>query len=98
MLVCFAAPSCGYHPAFTKTNPKHPPTTTAPALLNPTAIGALHALGQRGDTVGRVAIIDIDAHHGDGTEEVVRAYPQVRQCVGLLGQFNSIVGGWGNLI
>lgn len=59
---------------------------TAPSLplLNPVAIGALHALAQLGDTVGRVAIVDVSARHGDGTEEIVRGYPQVgidRWCI-----------------
>ena len=37
-------------------------------LLNNVAIGALHALEARG--LGRVAIIDFDVHHGNGTEEI----------------------------
>ena len=37
-------------------------------LFNNVAIGALHAL----DRCERVAIIDIDVHHGDGTEDVMR--------------------------
>ena len=36
------------------------------------AIGAAHAL-ERG--CNRVAIFDFDAHHGNGTEEIVRALP-----------------------
>lgn len=67
---------------------KHTQTYTAlpasgPPLLNPVAIGALHALAQLGDTVGRVAIVDVSAFHGDGTAEIVRGFPQVRVC-GLL--------------
>jgi len=46
-------------------------------LLNTAAIGALHAM-ERGAT--RVAIIDFDAHHGNGTEEIVRAWPGARGC------------------
>ena len=37
-------------------------------LLNNIAIGALHALEARG--LERVAIIDFDVHHGNGTEEI----------------------------
>jgi acetoin utilization deacetylase AcuC-like enzyme len=37
-------------------------------LLNNVAIGALHALEARG--LERVAIIDFDVHHGNGTEEI----------------------------
>jgi acetoin utilization deacetylase AcuC-like enzyme len=37
-------------------------------LLNNVAIGALHALEAHG--LGRVAIIDFDVHHGNGTEEI----------------------------
>lgn len=51
---------------------KQAPTTTTKgcglSVFNNVAIGALHAL----DRCERVAIIDIDAHHGDGTEDVVR--------------------------
>jgi hypothetical protein len=39
---------------------------------NSVAIGAVHAL-ERG--CERVAIFDFDAHHGNGTEEIVRALP-----------------------
>ena len=43
-------------------------------LLSNAAIGAAHALAARGRDKGveRVAIIDFDVHHGNGTEEVVR--------------------------
>ena len=37
--------------------------------LNNVAIGALHAIHRYG--LERVAIIDFDAHHGDGTEEIL---------------------------
>jgi acetoin utilization deacetylase AcuC-like enzyme len=37
-------------------------------LLNNVAIGALHALEVHG--LERVAIIDFDVHHGNGTEEI----------------------------
>jgi acetoin utilization deacetylase AcuC-like enzyme len=41
-------------------------------ILNNVAIGALHALHTYGDSIQRVAIIDIDVHHGNGTEEIVK--------------------------
>lgn len=41
-------------------------------IFNSVAIGAVHAL-ERG--CERVAIFDFDAHHGNGTEEIVRALP-----------------------
>ena len=37
-------------------------------LLNNTAIGVMHAFAQF--RLKRIAIIDFDAHHGDGTEEI----------------------------
>jgi acetoin utilization deacetylase AcuC-like enzyme len=37
-------------------------------LLNNVAIGALHALEEHG--LERVAIVDFDVHHGNGTEEI----------------------------
>jgi acetoin utilization deacetylase AcuC-like enzyme len=44
-------------------------------LLNNAAIGARHLLRRRG--VERVAIVDFDVHHGNGTEEVFRKDPAV---------------------
>jgi len=44
-------------------------------LLNHVAIGALHAL-QR-PTIRRVAIIDFDVHHGNGTQAVFEQNPDV---------------------
>ena len=44
-------------------------------MLNTVAIGAAYArnaYGRRGGPMGRVAIVDIDIHHGNGTEEIVR--------------------------
>ena len=43
-------------------------------LLSNVAIGAAHALAARGRDRGveRVAMVDFDVHHGNGTEEVVR--------------------------
>lgn len=39
-------------------------------IFNSVAIAALHALGTRPD-VRRVAIVDIDVHHGNGTQDVL---------------------------
>ena len=44
--------------------------------LNNVAIGALYAI--RRFKLERVAIIDFDAHHGDGTEEIVAGNPKIR--------------------
>lgn len=43
-------------------------------IFNSVAAGALHALDNH--TCERVAIIDLDVHHGNGTEDIVRRYPQ----------------------
>ncbi len=40
-------------------------------LLNNIAVGVLHALHARG--LERVAVIDFDVHHGNGTEEILAA-------------------------
>jgi acetoin utilization deacetylase AcuC-like enzyme len=45
-----------------------PSTAMGFCLLNNIAIGALHALEAHG--LERVAIIDFDVHHGNGTEEI----------------------------
>jgi acetoin utilization deacetylase AcuC-like enzyme len=44
-------------------------------LLNHVAIGALHAL--ENPAIGRVAIIDFDVHHGNGTQAVFENNPDV---------------------
>ncbi|WP_127471068.1 histone deacetylase family protein [Thiomicrorhabdus aquaedulcis] len=44
-------------------------------LFNNVAIGAMYAVKQYG--IERVAIVDFDVHHGDGTEDFVRRQPQV---------------------
>ena len=43
-------------------------------IFNNVAAGAMHALSdeRNGPSCERCAIIDIDAHHGNGTEEIVR--------------------------
>ncbi len=44
-------------------------------LFNNVAVGAAHALARHG--LGRVAIIDFDVHHGNGTEDIFRDEPRV---------------------
>lgn len=44
--------------------------------LNNVAVGALYALKQY--ALDRVAIVDFDVHHGDGTEEIVSGNPAIR--------------------
>ena len=41
-------------------------------IFNSVAIGALDALDRYKDDVKKVAIVDIDVHHGNGTEEILR--------------------------
>lgn len=47
-------------------------------MLNSIAIGALHALAQA--DIERVAILDFDVHHGNGTVEILRDKPEVLVC------------------
>jgi acetoin utilization deacetylase AcuC-like enzyme len=44
-------------------------------LFNHVAVGAAHALAAHG--LERVAIIDFDVHHGNGTEDIFRTDPRV---------------------
>jgi acetoin utilization deacetylase AcuC-like enzyme len=44
-------------------------------LFNNVAIGALHALGTM--EAGRVAIVDFDVHHGNGTQDIFWSEPRV---------------------
>jgi acetoin utilization deacetylase AcuC-like enzyme len=41
-------------------------------IFNNIAAGAMHAISEYKDRCRRVAIVDIDVHHGNGTEEIVR--------------------------
>jgi acetoin utilization deacetylase AcuC-like enzyme len=47
-------------------------------IFNHIAVGVAHALTQY--KIKRVAIIDFDVHHGDGTEDIFRYNPQVMLC------------------
>ena len=41
-------------------------------FLNNLSIGAAYAMNRHRDTIKRVALVDFDVHHGNGTEETVR--------------------------
>ncbi|MGH8612185.1 MAG: histone deacetylase family protein [Gammaproteobacteria bacterium] len=47
-------------------------------LFNNVAVGAAHALAMPG--IARVAIVDFDVHHGNGTEDIFRDEPRVLFC------------------
>jgi acetoin utilization deacetylase AcuC-like enzyme len=47
-------------------------------LLNSVAVAALYALDQKG--VSSVAILDFDAHHGNGIANCVQDIPKIRYC------------------
>jgi len=47
-------------------------------IFNNTAVGALHALEQH--CLQRVAIVDFDVHHGNGTENIFHDDPRVMLC------------------
>jgi acetoin utilization deacetylase AcuC-like enzyme len=47
-------------------------------IFNSVAVGVAHAIRQHG--LERVAIVDFDVHHGDGTEDIFRANPKVMLC------------------
>jgi len=47
-------------------------------LFNNTAVGAAHAMSKHG--LERVAIVDFDVHHGNGTEDIFQDEPRVLFC------------------
>jgi acetoin utilization deacetylase AcuC-like enzyme len=47
-------------------------------FFNNVAVGAAHALAEHG--LQRVAIVDFDVHHGNGTEDIFRDEPRVLLC------------------
>ncbi|MFM6066380.1 MAG: histone deacetylase family protein [Sphaerospermopsis kisseleviana] len=47
-------------------------------LFSNAAIAALYALQQPG--INRVAILDWDVHHGNGTQAIVESYPEIVYC------------------
>ncbi|MGZ5106422.1 MAG: histone deacetylase family protein, partial [Usitatibacter sp.] len=61
--------------------PGHHATPTRPmgfCIFNNVAIGAMHALEAHG--LERVAILDFDVHHGNGTEDAFHEDPRVMMC------------------
>ena len=61
--------------------PGHHATRRAPmgfCLFNNVAIGAAHAIERHG--LERVAILDFDVHHGNGTEDAFHEDPRVMLC------------------
>lgn len=68
----------GAGPAFCATRPPGHHATRDRAmgfcLFNTAAIAALHALAQPG--VARVAIVDFDVHHGNGTQDILWNEPR----------------------
>jgi len=55
-----------------------PPGHHAFAQSSNAALAAYHALAQTG--VKRVAILDWDVHHGNGTQAIVEPHPQIAYC------------------
>jgi len=65
----------GHHagPRGVVTCPNDPDGSHGFCLLNNVAVGAAYARSMyRNDGIKKVAIIDFDVHHGNGTEEIVR--------------------------
>ena len=61
--------------------PGHHATPTKPmgfCLFNNVAIGAMHAIEEHG--LERVAVLDFDVHHGNGTEDAFHEDPRVMLC------------------
>ena len=63
-------------------------------IFNNVAVGAAHALHQYG--LQRVAIVDFDVHHGNGTENVFAAEPRVLFCSSFQHPFYPYSGDPGN--
>ena len=53
-------------------------TSAGFCIFNNVAVGAAHALEYHG--LERVAIVDFDVHHGDGTENIFSSDPRVMLC------------------
>src|SRR5258707_6737237 len=61
--------------------PGHHATPTRPmgfCIFNNVAIGAMHAIEAHG--LERVAVLDFDVHHGNGTEDAFHEDPRVMLC------------------
>lgn len=63
---------CAVRPPGHHAGPGHP---MGFCLHNNVAVGALHALRARG--LARVAVIDFDVHHGNGTQTVAEGLPEL---------------------
>jgi acetoin utilization deacetylase AcuC-like enzyme len=59
-------------------------------FFNNVAVGAAHALAVHG--LARVAIVDFDVHHGNGTEDIFSDDPQVMLCSTFQHPFYPYVG------
>lgn len=59
-------------------------------IFNNIAIGASHALQQHG--LKKVAIVDFDVHHGNGTEDIFRNNPSVMLCSSFQHPFYPYTG------
>jgi hypothetical protein len=59
-------------------------------LLNNVAIGAAYAKYSYKDIISRVAIVDIDVHHGNGTEAVVRNLVPTRESFEVPGLHSAL--------
>lgn len=59
-------------------------------IFNNAAVGAAHALVEHG--LERVAIVDFDVHHGNGTEDVFRDEPRVLFCSAFQHPFYPYAG------
>jgi len=70
------------NPAFVLARPPghhaEPNTGMGFCLFSNAAIAAYHALQQPG--IQRVAILDWDVHHGNGTQTIVENHPQITYC------------------
>lgn len=60
-------------------------------LYNNVAVGAAHAMAEYGLT--RVAIVDFDVHHGNGTEDIFKDEPRVLFCSSFQHPFYPNIGG-----
>jgi len=59
-------------------------------FFNNVAVGAAHALAAHG--LERVAIVDFDVHHGNGTEHIFETEPRVLLCSSLQHPFYPFTG------
>lgn len=59
-------------------------------LFNNIAVAAAHALDAHG--LNRVAVVDFDVHHGNGTEDIFKAEPRVLFCSSFQHPFYPFTG------